>query len=333
VGYYLTGRSCTFLPSRAYESSYWTADAVEACGLDLEKLPPFLHTGETVGMVTRTASEATGIPAGIPVIAAGPDFLMSLLGTATISPGMTCDRAGTSEGVNTYSTRYLKDPRLLCLPHVVDGAFNVSGIISTTGKAVEWFRAVAGMDRMSYEQLYQELGRVPAGAGGVIFLPYLAGERSPHWDSTARASFLGLSLGHDRLQMGRAVLESIALAIRDVLEVMEEHGLDTGQIRVAGTQARSSVLNQIKADVTGRQLLVPAVQQSELMGDVCVALSALGDFQDPITAASECVRIERTYQPNLRLKELYHEQFLRYREAYRSLKSLFRRMGTPPSRD
>jgi xylulokinase len=220
------------------------------------------------------------------------------------------------------------DRRLLCLPHIVAGLTNVSGIISTSGKAVDWLRAAAGRDG-GFEALLAAAGTSPAGAGRLLFLPYLAGERSPHWDPHARGAFLGLSLSHRWEDLARAVLESIGFAIRDVLEVMAENGLAVEELRVAGTQARASALNRIKADITGRPLLVPEVPESELLGAACVGLASLGFYATPVDAARACVRIARRFDPDAGTRGLYDEMFGLYRESYRSLKALYPRLAGP----
>jgi xylulokinase len=219
------------------------------------------------------------------------------------------------------------DRRLLCLPHIVPGRTNVSGLISTSGKAIDWLRGACGRAGGSYEELFAAAAQAPAGAHRLLFLPYLAGERTPHWDPLAKGAFVGLTLGHRWPDLARAVLESIGFAIRDVLEVMGEHSLTVGEIRVAGTQARAATLNRIKADITGRPLLVPEVPESELVGDACVGLAALGVYQDAVEAARACVRVERRFEPDPAARGGYDDLYGLYREAYRVLKGLFPRLA------
>jgi len=329
VDYVLTGEACTILPSPQFSRYIWTQEAIGKLGMEAEKFPPFIKPGQLIGRVRPKAAETLGLPEGLPVIAGGPDFIMSILGTATVRPGRTCDRAGSSEGVNLCSASPLEDPRLLCLPHIIEGYYNVSGLVSTTGKAVEWFKnSLRGS--LEYEELFAEIARVPAGAGGLLFLPYLSGERSPLWDPRARGAFLGLSLKHGWREMGRAVVEAVGYAIRDVLEVMEEDGCKVEELRVTGGQARSPLLNQIKADVSGKRILVPRLRDADLLGDACVGLYGLGRFDSLSEAAELAVRIERSFEPAPRLKGRYDEMFALYREAYRGLKPVFERLGRLP---
>jgi xylulokinase len=268
-----------------------------------------------------------GIPAGTPVFAGGPDFIMTLLGTATVAPGRACDRAGTSEGINLCTAAPIEDRRLLCLPHIIEGLHNVSGIVSTSGRALEWFKNITGKERVDYESLFEDVCQVPPGSHGLLFLPYLAGERAPLWDPNARGCFIGLTVKHGRREMTRAVVESVGFAIRDVLEVMGENALAVAELAVTGGQARSPVWNQIRADITGRPIRVPEVMDAELLGDAIVGLYALGRYPTLASAANALVRFGREYTPRPELAGSYGEMFQLYREAYRGLKETFARLA------
>jgi xylulokinase len=248
---------------------------------------------------------------------------MTLLGTATTAPGRTCDRAGTSEGVNLCALAPVADRRLLCLPHIIEGFWNVSGIISTSGKALDWFKNAAGGQALDYDGLFEEVCQVPPGARGLLFLPYLAGERTPLWDPYARGCFIGLTASHGRPEMSRAVVESVGFAIRDTIEVMGESGLEVGEMRVTGGQARSPLWNQIRADITGRRILVPEILDSELLGCGIVGLYALGRHRSLESAAEVLVRFRKTYEPRPELAAPYDELFRLYRQSYRGLKDIF----------
>jgi xylulokinase len=330
VAFYLTGAATTVLPGEGFKPYMWTDEVVARLGMDPGKFPPFVRPGELIGKARRQSEEVLGIRAGTPVFGGGPDFIMTLLGTASVVPGRACDRAGTSEGINLCSRKPLEDRRLLCLPHPVEGLHNISGIISTSGKALEWFKNGSGRRELDYETLFEEICQVPAGARGLLFLPYLAGERAPLWDPYARGSFVGLTMNHGLREMTRAVVESVGFAIRDVIEVMGENGLAVEELRVTGGQARSPVWNQVKADITGRRILLPESLDSELLGDACVGLYALGRYDSLAEAAEEVVRIRRTFDPNPGVTGLYGELFGLYRSSYRGLKDVFAALARIP---
>jgi len=330
IDLYLTGRACTVLPSEQFTPYIWTAGTIERLGMDPGKFPPFIRPGETVGEVRREAEELLGIPAGTPVFAGGPDFVMTLLGTATVRPGRACDRAGTSEGINLCAEQPVEDRRLMCLPHIIEGYTNISGIISTSGKALSWFKSISGRAELDYDSLFEDICQVPPGSRSLLFLPYLAGERAPLWDPYARGTFIGLTANHGRKEMTRAVVEAVGFAIRDVIGVMEENGLEIGELRVTGGQSKSPLWNQIKADITQRKILVPDVQDSELLGDACIGLFALGNYKSLAEASESLVRIGKSYAPNPELRELYDRLFQLYRASYRGLKEVFSELAKIP---
>lgn len=320
----LTGEWYSFLPAEGFQPIIWDAKSISALGLDPGKFPPFIKLGQIVGRVTPSAASIFNLPEGIPVVSGGPDFVVSLIGTATTRPGRACDRAGTSEGINLcHAGNFPNDSRLLLMPHVIEPNLNISGVISTSGKAVSWFRKASGDSCDDYEGFFGEICQVEPGAGRLLFLPYLSGERAPIWDPDARGAFVGLTLNHGRAQMGRAVVESTAFAMRDVISTMESLGGHVAELRVTGNPARNPVWNQIKADITGRPLIVPSFPHAELMGDLCLALTALGEYPSPEEAAEDLVTMERIHEPDSGLRGLYDEMFGLYRNTYKALKPVF----------
>lgn len=326
----VSGVSVTVFPAQGYEALYWREDWLRALGLEAGKFPPFVAPGAIVGTTAGKGAAELSLPTGIPVVAGGPDFLAALAGTATTKPGRACDRAGTSEGINLCSATAVKDSRLLCMPHIIRPWTNVSGSVSTSGKALEWFRCAAYQGEVGYEELFREAARVEAGAKGLLFLPYLAGERAPLWDASARGAFVGLTLAHGRAEMLRAVIEATALAVRDVLEVMEEAGAPVEELRVTGKPGSSEVWNRIKADITGLPLRVPRFGESELLGGACMGFAALGHYASLAEAAEDLVALGPPIEPNPANKARYDELFGIYRESYRALKPLFPRLAKLP---
>ena len=333
VAFALTGRPAAVLPAPSFRGLMWCDEAIERLGMDPRWFPPLIPLGAVIGRTEASRIAGMGLEPGIPVRLAGPDFLMSLLGTATLEPGMSCDRSGSSEGINVCVDGLCRDPRLICLPHLVEGFTNVSGLVSTSGKALDWFAGIAGYrdqgssergnpDR-DYRPLYDDIQDAEPGARKLIFLPHLAGERAPLWNADARGNFVGLTLSHGRKEMARAVAEGIGFSMRHILEVMRENGYPVPEMTVAGNLAENPVLNQIKADLTGRRILVPAVSDAELVGGACVALVGEGIFADIKEAASACVSIRRVYDPDQRHAKLYDDLYGVYREAYRELEKSF----------
>jgi xylulokinase len=333
AAFYLTGEAVTVFPGEGLENFMWTDEIVRSLDLDPRKFPPFVDFGHPVGAVNSTAARELGVRKGVPVFAGGPDFIMSILGTAAVVPGRACDRAGTSEGINICSNLPIEDSRLMCYRHIAKDYWNITGIISTSGKAFDWFRGLEMGDELSAAEMDKLAATSRPGSGKLLFLPYLSGERAPIWDPHARGVFAGLTLNHEKKDLARAVLESTGFAIRDVLTVMEENKVSADELRIAGNPAKSDIWNQIKADITGKNILVPSAYDSELVGDLCVALKGLGEYKSLPEAALQLVRIKKSFTPDLGSKALYDDLFGIYREIYQKLKPVFSDLSGIPDKE
>lgn len=323
VNFWLTGEAVTILPGKHFQKLYWNSELLNKLEIDISKFPGFKRPGEIIGGITAFGSAESGLPEGVPVVAAGPDFIASLLGTATVFPGRACDRAGTSEGINLCTENYISDSRLMSYEHVIEPWFNVSGIISTSGKALDWIKNTFNSENQSYENFLAKPGSINAGSDKLLFLPYLTGERSPIWDTKARGAFIGLSLNHGKDAMVKAVLESVGYAMRDIMDVLIENGATIDELRITGGPSKSNIWNQIKADITGKNLLVPESTESELLGGLSLALCALGDSDNLADTADRIVHIKKVYEPQKANSGIYNEMFDIYRESYGGLKSVF----------
>jgi len=310
LAYTLTGEARTVFPSDGFERWFWNDSILESLGLDKGKFPPFIRPGEIFGQLTPKAAGRFGFKPGTPVISGGPDFFAAILGSGTLMPGQVCDRAGTSEGINACIRYRVNDERLMSYKHPVKPFWNLSGIVSTTGKAIEWGRGLLGIE--SYDEFYALAQTAQAGAGGLVFLPYLAGERAPVWDPSKRGVLRGLSLTTGRPEFARSVLEGIGFAICDITHIMEETGAVIDELRVAGSLSGSDLLNRIKADITKKPALVPIQKETELMGLAIIGSCALGRYASFAEAASALVKIEKEFLPDGKNAALYDELFGEY---------------------
>jgi xylulokinase len=228
-----------------------------------------------------------------------------------MEPSHACDRTGSSEGINLCTQNYIEDRRLMSYGHPVKPYWNLSGTINTTGKAIEWCREILGLS--SYDDFFALARLSKSGSGGLVFVPYLAGERAPVWDPSARALWRGISLSAGRSEFANSVLEGMGFAIRDVMNVMEENGARAVQLRVTGRLAGIESLNQIKADITGKEILEPVQKETELLGLAITGSCYMGKFASLAEASSAMVKIEKKYEPNLKNTGLYNELFLEYK--------------------
>jgi xylulokinase len=314
LAYALSGEARTVFPSEGFERWFWTPEILQKLGLDAAKFPPFISSGGVYGTLLPSVAARFGFAREVPVISGGPDFFAAILGTGAASPGQVCDRAGTSEGINLCTEKRVTDSRLMSYGHPVKPWWNLSGIISTTGKAVEWGRALLGLE--NYDDFFALAETAESGAGGIVFLPYLAGERAPIWDPSARGALRGLSLASGRAEIARSILEGIGFAIRDVLTVMEASGVKAGELRVAGSAAACGLLNRIKADISGREVLIPVQKEAELLGLAIIGACALGRYASYGEAAAVLARIEQRLRPDTAKTALYDSLFCEYKAAY-----------------
>jgi len=325
IDFFLTGNPVRVLPTALFREFFWNEGAVPSVRLDPDKLPPFVEPGELIGTVSEKAADILGLPPGIPVIAGGPDYIMSIIGTASMQAGRTCDRAGTSEGVNLCWSAPVRNPKLLCFPHLVRGLYNVSAMFSTSGSALDWAARSLGSHKPDVEALLREIQGVPAGSDGLLFLPFLSPERFPIWDPNMRGAFVGLTLAHGRREMMRAVVESTGFTVRSVIAAMEASGCHAADLRVTGSQTRLPLWCQVRADVTGKKVLLPEQEDAELVGNACVGFFGLGDFESLPAAAESLVRFQRTFVPDQRAAAVYDEMFARFSRACACLGQTFSR--------
>lgn len=258
------------------------------------------------------------------MIAGGPDYIMSIIGAASTQPGRVCDRAGTSEGVNLCWSAPVKDKRLLCFPHVVRGAYNISAIISSSGSALDWAVRTFGAPAEGMEEILEETAAVAPGAGRLLFLPFLTPEPFPIWDPHMRGAFLGLTIEHGRREMMRAVLESSGFAVRSVIALMEDAGCQIADLRVTGGLARFPRWCQARADVTGKKVLLPEQEEANLVGNACVGFFGLEEFDSPAHAADHLVRFQKVFMPNERTRDAYDELFRLFMKACAEMGGTFR---------
>ncbi len=312
VSFVLTGNAVTVTPSRDFTPFIWTDESARAYGIDPEMLPPFVPVGALIGRVTHDSSVRFGITAGVPVRAGGADYLMGLLGTGTVRPGLTCDRAGTSEGINHCARRPVQSPRLRTLPHVIEGLHNVAGILSSTGLIFEWFRRISGQQEKSYDKMLDEIAAVPHKRRRPVFLPSL--HRGDTWEF-AGAAFVDLEPDHGTGEMGRAVVESIGFSVRDLIETLERNGCSVAELRVSGGQVRNDVWNQMKADMTGRPIVVPEVIDAELLGAAVAGLFGAGVFGSLVEGAEALYRVAKRFEPSRSQTPLYDERYRRFCET------------------
>ena len=305
----MTGRAATSLVD---EQPFPSPAILDGAGIAATKVPPPARAGEVLGELTTAAAEQLGVSPGIPVVAGIVDAWASFHGAGMTAKGDAIDVGGAAGGFGVYWSEPLVVPGSFATIAPLPGLYSVGGAMAATGRAIDWFRAdVVGGD-VPTEVLLEEAAATPPGADGALFLPYLAGERSPIWDPSARGAFVGLTLNHGRGHLTRAILEASAFAIRHVAEPILAAGVAVEEMRVCGGPARSETWNQVKADVTGFPVAVPAVLETAVVGAAVLGAAGVGAYPDVPAAIRGMTRVARRLEPRPELRGLYDAAFDAY---------------------
>ena len=298
----------------------WSAEVLEALAIPASWLPQTFEGPDVTGTVTEAAAAETGLRAGMPVVAGGGDQSANAVGVGAVAPGTTALSLGTSGVIFASTDQPLFDPRgrVHAFCHAVPGRWHMMSVMLSAAGSLRWFRdAIA--PGTGYDQLLAGVDEVPAGSDGLWFLPYLSGERSPHPDPLARGAFVGLTLGHDRRHLTRAVLEGVAYGLRDGLDLMLEAGTPApSQIRISGGGTASPLWRQILADVLGTELATVSTTEGAAYGAAVLAAVASGWFATVDEAVTALVTVTPTATPGPDAAR-YAEGHARYRELYPAL--------------
>lgn len=304
----------------------WDDELLTVSQLDRARFPRLHPMASPLGRVTSEAARLTGLPAGLPIVGGISDYFESLIGAGALQPGLACDNGGTSESLNVCWDAALKVEGAFCIPSFTNGYWYLGGPASTTGKALEWWREQILDQARDDWQILPEAEAIPPGSDNLIFLPYLAGERAPLWDPDARGVFFGLSLNHRRAHLTRAILEAVAYTLCHLIETVEAAGAQVREIRVCGGQARSELWCQIKADATGRRVVVPEVSEVAVLGAAIIAGVGIGLFDAYAAGAAQMVRRRTVLEPNEAYYKRYRALYAVYRDLYPALRPLYERL-------
>lgn len=291
--------------------------------------PPLADPVDVVGRVTPSAAAETGLVAGTPVVAGTVDAMVSLLGCGALEPGVAFEVTGTSDVVGLTVNAPVEVPGLVGFP-VLGGAFMLGGPTQAGGQAIEWFLRTFPPPgaRDLHGQLAEAAACVPPGANGLVFLPYLAGERTPIWDAQARGLFIGITARHTWADFARAVLEGVAYALAQILALAESCGEVADTLRVCGGAARNAVWNQIKADVTGKIVCPMQAPEAGVVGAAMLAGIGVGLFASYSAAAQAMARLSPiAFTPDEDRHQQYAPFLALYQDLYPKLQASFAALG------
>jgi xylulokinase len=324
LSFRLSGRPHAVLPSPFFENYIWSPALLERLGLPADKFPPLLPPGAIIGKVKKDVAQRTGLPADCSIASGLPDFMAAQLGSGVVETGLALDRTGSSEALNLCAEKVFPDNRLFSTPHSVPGLWNISGGISTSGSAVAWLDGILrpGETRENGDALDDEMEAAGPGSGGLLFLPYLRGERAPLWNPDIRGAIVGLDLSHGRGHISRALLESIAFALREVIDILDQAGFGCRAVHASGGTLTNSFWLRLKADILKRPIVVPAISETELAGAASLALAALGAYPSARVAACAIFKAQKTIEPDPKRSAVYDECYGRFLDARKGIESL-----------
>lgn len=300
----------------------YDAGLAERLGLSTDLVPDLCPCDQVVGRVTEAAARATGLTAGTPVVAGGLDAACGTLGAGVYKPGQTQEQGGQAGGMSICTGRALAHRKLILSPHVVPGQWLLQGGTVGGGGVLRWYRQQFGGEA-SFGELTREAEDIPPGADGVTFLPYMAGERSPIWDPDAKGVLYGLGFDKTRAHVVRALLEGVAYSLEHNLRVAAETGIEVDRLSATGGSANSALWTQIKADVTGKTIQVPASDTASTLGAALLAGVGCGVYRGYDEAVARTIRITKVYEPDPARHELYQKRMELYLRLYEALKDTF----------
>jgi xylulokinase len=312
------------------EHRMWSEELIEAFGIQFDKLPTIYRSTDVVGEVQPSVAEETGLRAGTPVVIGGGDGSCAATGAGVIRAGSAYNYIGSSSWIGVATPKPILDPemRTFTWAHLVPGLFTPTGTMQAAGNSYQWARdqlaqsekVVAKRLKLStYDLMNQEVLQTPPGAHGLLFLPYLLGERSPRWNPHARGAFVGLTIRHRHADMLRAVLEGITYNLRVILEALSQQGASIQALRVIGGGARSAVWNGIMADIFGVPVLrLALLEEATSMGAAVAGGIGVGIWKD-FSQVDEMVRVESEVRPDEQRHVLYTKLYGIFNEIYDAL--------------
>ncbi len=313
----------------------WSGEILDALGIPESWMPRVYESPEISGRIHATAAAETGLKEGTPVVGGGGDQAAGAVGSGIVSPGAVSISLGTSGVVFAYADEPATDPELrthtFC--HAVPGKWHVMGVMLSAGGSLRWYRdhlaqheveVATRLEVDPYELICAEAARAPLGSEGLLFLPYLTGERTPYPDPHARGVFFGLSLRHDRRHMARAVIEGVSFGLRDSFEILKAMGVPIGQVRVSGGGARSAIWREVLAATLNTPLFQATTEEGAAFGAALLAGVGLGLYPSvPEACARTIAAREVTPAPPAVEVAAYNAYHRIYRQLYAQLKDLF----------
>ncbi len=313
----------------------WSSEMLKGLDLDPALLPPVYESFEVSGQLSSKVAAELGLPAGIPVVGGGGDQAVGAVGSGIVRPGLVSSTIGSSGVVFAYSAQPVRDPggRVHTFCHAVPGAWHAMGVTQGAGLSLRWFRdeiagpleiaAARDSDRDIYEIMTAEAKTAPPGSEGLLFLPYLMGERTPILDPQARGVWFGLTAAHRRSHLVRSVMEGVAYSLKDSLAILEEMGVPVEEIRAGGGGGKSPLWRQIQAAVFNRAVVTVNASEGPAYGAALLAGVGAGWWPSVEAACDATIKVTSQTTPDPAVAQVYARFYPLYGELYQRLKPLY----------
>jgi xylulokinase len=317
----------------------WSKRLLGKLELDSDLLPSCHESDEITGTLSKAAAGTLGLTTSCRVVAGAGDCAAGAIGNGIVRRGLLSTSIGTSGVMFVHSDLPQFDPqgRLHTFCHAVPGKWHMMGVTLAAGGALDWFRSSlcstgnGGKDgqgtAVSFDQLVTEAAKTPTGAEGLQFLPYLAGERTPHLDPRARGALVGLTLSHSRGHVVRAILEGVTYTLRDSLAIIEELGIPVRQIRTSGGGAKSPFWRQMQADVFGKRVTAMGADEGPAFGVALLAAVGAGHFKNITEACRVAVQVADLSKPVLKARRYHDRAFPLFQRFYRATREEMHALG------
>ena len=307
----------------------WSDEVLAGCGIERNLLPQLYESPDVCGRLDEAGAAATGLKTGTPVVAGAGDQAAGAVGMGIVRAGVVSATIGTSGVVFAATDRPALDPRgrLHTFCHAIPGRWHVMGVTQSAGLSLRWFRDTFGLAQNSggcdpYELLSEEAAAAEPGAEGLLWAPYLMGERTPHLDPNARGALVGITPSHRRAHIIRAILEGVAFSLKDSFSIFEEMKVPVKQIRLGGGGARSPLWRQIQADVYAHEIEIVAAEEGAAYGAAILASVGAGHFASVDEACDAVIRVATRVAPIPHSSALLQKNYATFRRLYPALQAI-----------
>ena len=306
----------------------WSTSLLKKLEINPDLLPPVLNSFDLAGRITKPIAEKTGLKFKTPVVAGGADNACGAVGSGIIREGRVMVSIGSSGVVlaHTNNPQADQEGRIHLFNHACPDSWYMMGVSLSAGISYEWLEKKLFNHRLSYAKLDQLAEEIEPGSEGLIFLPYLYGERTPHNDANARGVYFGISGKHDQRHFVRAVMEGVTFALKDSLELIKDKGVKIKEIRAIGGGAKSRVWQQILADILGEEINLLNVEEGPAFGAALIAGVGVGVYNSFAEAVNVIVKVKKTIVPRTQNTEKYNQFYQLYKKLFYSLKEDFKEL-------